>query len=213
MIEPSPTAPDGSVQRLSVYQPSHFTPGSAILCRNTAPLVAFAYSLIKRDIPCRVLGKDIGTQLASIVKKMYATTLEDLIERLNEWKTRELDRCAKEDRSPERVHDQHECLLVFINSLDENSRTISDLLARIDLLFGEAKDLDLTKLITLSTIHKAKGLEFPTVFILDFAKLQPSRFAKLPWQVQQEYNLIYVAQTRAMLNLIYINSNTWNENV
>jgi DNA helicase-2/ATP-dependent DNA helicase PcrA len=65
--------------------------------------------------------------------------------------------------------------------------------------------------VTLSTVHKAKGLEFPTVFILDFDKYMPSKYAKRPWQIVQETNLIYVAITRAMERLVYINSDSWKE--
>ena len=54
----------------------------------------------------------------------------------------------------------------------------------------------------LSTIHKAKGTEAKNVIIVNFDKM-PSRFAKLDWMQVQEQNLIYVAITRAKLNLTF----------
>jgi hypothetical protein len=50
-IEPHPDAKDGLVQSLPSYDTATFTPGSVILCRLNAPLVAFAYALIQRDVP------------------------------------------------------------------------------------------------------------------------------------------------------------------
>jgi hypothetical protein len=42
------------------------------------------------------------------------------------------------------------------------------------------------------------------VFILGMNKYMPSRYAKKDWQIQQEYNLMYVAVTRSMFELVYV---------
>jgi len=54
-------------------------------------------------------------------------------------------------------------------------------------------------------VHKAKGLEWLRVFILDRDRM-PSRWARRDWQVQQEENLIYVAYTRAKEELYFLPS-------
>lgn len=210
-IEPHPDAAEGEVLTLRQYTVETFEKGSIILCRNTAPLVAFAYALLQRDIPCKILGRDIGKQLADIVTKRRAVNLKDLIEKLNLWCSREVEAAVAADRNPERIYDQHQCLLFFINGLDDDSRTIDSLLAKIDLMFTDGTNGESASRVTLSTVHKAKGLEFPTVFILDKEKYMPSRFAKQPWQIQQEYNLIYVAITRSMDKLFYISSDCWKD--
>jgi superfamily I DNA/RNA helicase len=97
-------------------------------------------------------------------------------------------------------------LRFFVDSLDEDSRTVESLLAKIELMFTDQPEA--TRL-TLSTVHKAKGLEFETVFILDRDKYMPSRYAVQAWQKTQEQNLLYVAVTRAKLRLVYINSECW----
>lgn len=210
MITSHPDAVEGSVLRPSSYSPSDFTLPCAVLCRNTAPLVAFAYSLLRRDVPCRVLGREIGEQLAAIVKKLHAPDLTELYVRLGDWRARELSRCAITNTSPERVADQYECLMFFIQDLDSETQEISDLIAKIELMFeAPPKDSATVSHVLLSTIHRAKGLEWPKVFILDFEKYMPSRFATSPWQKRQERNLIYVAITRSMETLVYINSNQW----
>jgi len=205
-IKPSAVAGDGTVQRETEYSASAFTPHDVILCRNTAPLVAMCYALLQRSIPCRILGRDIGAQLAALVKKMRAANLEDLAEKLGKWQAREVAKCETDGRSPDRVYDQHDCIIHFINMLDEDSRSVEDVLTQIDLLFN---DQTKSAKLTLCTVHKAKGLEWRTVFILDFAKYMPSRWAKQDWQKVQEKNLIYVAITRCMDTLIYIESDKW----
>ena len=206
MITAHPSAPEGLVLHLATYSPGDFIAPCAVLCRNTAPLVSFAYSLLQRDIPCTILGRDIGAQLRKIVENMRAESLEDLETRLAAWLDRELARCDRDNVSPERICDQHACLRFFINGLDESSRTVASLLAKIDLMFTD--DTTTTNRVILATIHRVKGLEWPLVFILD-RSLIPSKYATLPWQRQQERNLLYVAITRAMQKLVYISSNCW----
>jgi ATP-dependent DNA helicase UvrD/PcrA len=207
-IESHPDAPEGEVRSLGMYTASDFPPSGVILCRNTAPLVAFAYSLLKRDVPCRILGRDIGAALASLVKKLRPINLEDFESKLQVWLDREVEKAYKEDRSPERLFDQAECLRFFVESLDEDSRTVDSLLAKIELMFTDEPNVSR---LTLSTVHKAKGLEFDTVFILDFEKYMPSKFAQQDWQRVQERNLIYVAVTRAKNTLVYIYSDGWKQ--
>lgn len=210
MITSHPDATEGAVLRPSSYSPSDFTLPCAVLCRNTAPLVAFAYSLLKRDVPCCVLGREIGEQLVAIVTKLRARDLQELVSRLDEWRVRELNRCTLTDTSPERIIDQYQCLIFFVQDLDAKAQKISDLIAKIELMFeAPPKDSATVSHVLLSTIHRAKGLEWPKVFILDFEKYMPSRFATSPWQKRQERNLIYVAITRSMETLVYINSNQW----
>jgi hypothetical protein len=209
LISPSPTAPLGSVTTLPLYTPSDFCPGSLILCRNSAPLVAHAYALLQRDVPCIILGRDIGAALITIIRKMRGAHLPDLRGKLLVWHDREVGFAEREGRDAvaERIHDQYACLIFFINSLDEDSQTIPDLITKIELMFTDDNE-NTGNRVTLATIHKAKGLEFPTVFFLD-RNLIPSRYAKQPWQKEQERNLLYVGITRAKLDLVYINSGNW----
>src|SRR5262249_55889188 len=57
--------------------------------------------------------------------------------------------------------------------------------------------------LIFSTVHKAKGLEFDTVYILK-SELMPHPAAKRGWQLDQEYNIIYVALTRAKQRLYFL---------
>jgi len=207
MITAHPDAPEGSVLSLKDYEPSDFAPSSAILCRNTAPLISFAFSLLRRDVGCRVLGREIGQGLIALIKKLNAESIDILEGRLATYLEREVRKFESKGElaSADAVRDRVECISVFLNALPENNRTVPSLCAKITSLFDDnAKGI-----LTLSTVHKSKGLEWPTVFILDFDLYMPSKYAKKPWQVIQEHNLIYVAVTRAKLDLRYIKSGAW----
>ena len=65
------------------------------------------------------------------------------------------------------------------------------------------KQNDNVNSIHLTTIHRAKGLENDTVFIL-CPSLLPSRLAHKDWEIKAEQNLIYVAYTRAKKSLNFI---------
>ena len=77
---------------------------------------------------------------------------------------------------------------------------ITDFLSEVSLLTDQDDNLtDTSERVTLMTVHAAKGLEFPVVFIVGLEEnLFPSQFAVKPSEVEEERRLLYVAITRAM---------------
>ena len=77
---------------------------------------------------------------------------------------------------------------------------ITDFLSEVSLQTDQDENLtDTTERVTLMTVHAAKGLEFPVVFIVGLEEnLFPSQFAIKPQEVEEERRLLYVAITRAM---------------
>jgi len=77
---------------------------------------------------------------------------------------------------------------------------ITDFLSEVSLQTDQDENLtDTTERVTLMTVHAAKGLEFPVVFIVGLEEnLFPSQFAVKPHEVEEERRLLYVAITRAM---------------
>jgi DNA helicase-2/ATP-dependent DNA helicase PcrA len=55
--------------------------------------------------------------------------------------------------------------------------------------------------VLLSSIHKAKGQEWPRVY---WMQTMPRFIQPQEWQQQQEMNLKYVAATRAMHELVLV---------
>ena len=76
---------------------------------------------------------------------------------------------------------------------------MTDFLSEVSLLTDQDENIaDTTERVTLMTVHAAKGLEFPVVFIVGLEEnLFPSQFAVKPSEIEEERRLLYVAITRA----------------
>jgi superfamily I DNA/RNA helicase len=179
----------------------------AILCRNTAPLITMAYTLISNGIACKVEGREIGTNLIKLATRWKIKTLDALINKLDDFQARQTAKfmSKNQEEKVEGLVDQIDCLRVVINKcLLAKKYTIADLIADVENMFGNTPEGEQPKVLTLSTVHRSKGREWLRVYILDMDKYMPSPYAKKQWQQEQEVNLIYVAITRAMRELIYV---------
>ncbi len=201
-IEYAPASPVGLVDRDVDMKDvlARLDARDAILCRNTAPLVQTAFQLIAQGRGCVVLGRDIGAGLINLIKKMKARDIETLLYRIEEYRNREVTKFMGkgEETKAERVNDNCDCIVTLVDNLEETQRTIAALIKRIEGLFS-----DVSNVLTLATVHKAKGKEWKRVGILR-PDLMPSKWARQQWQVEQEANLRYVAITRAKEELIWI---------
>lgn len=200
-LEPSETAPEGAVSRLPLEQGlKALSQHDAVLCRQTAPLVGLAFKLIAKGRGCAILGREIGKGLINLIEKQRADSIESLLDKLATYREREIARfTAKgEEQKAEGVADRCDCIETVIHNLPEDARTIGGLVRRIESLFTDSNGV-----LTLSTVHKAKGREWQTVALLE-PELMPSKWARQSWQVAQEHNLMYVAYTRAKEHLIFL---------
>lgn len=170
-------------------------PTDAVVCRNVAPLVTLAYGLMRRKVACHILGREIGTGLVKLVKSMRAKTLEGLLEKLEQYREREVAKhlAQKKEQKADAVDDRVNCVLEFVSQLDENSRTVPKLVASIEATFSNGDGS--APRLTLMSLHKSKGLEFRNVALLR-PDLLPSPWARQAHQQEQERNLEYVGGTR-----------------
>ena len=97
----------------------------------------------------------------------------------------------------------------YIASVDDYSRlnptaNLNDYLNEITL-YSDTDEMDDGNYVTLATIHAAKGLEFPTVFIcgLEDGIMPSSRAEQDGRDTEEERRLMYVAITRAK-NKLYL---------
>ena len=206
-----------------------FSPGDAILCRLTRPLVAVAFELVRNRIACRVLGRDIGAGLVALVRRVCKvarireeTGLGAFCEALAEYSAAQKLKLIQKKKWAEagRLDDQIQTVLVFMDSRevrgDGNTgltsgsdtrrgvvaeATVADLIAEIEALFEDNGGT--RRGVTLSTIHKFKGLEADRVFVLSGESCE-WRWARQDWEHVQEGNLRYVACTRAKRELRYV---------
>ena len=207
-IEAAPNAPKGTVTSLGCsWKAKQFKANDLVVCRTTAPVVGLAFTLMQARIPVRIMGKDIGAGMKSLIKRMNANSIDNLIQRLEVYTAREVEkaRAKKQDQKMEAIADKTQCIIFLIRSLKEIKRSVPGLYEVIDQLFSDPRDA-----VILSTIHKSKGLESDTVYWLNSSKC-PAAWARQPWQQQQERNLCYVATTRAKKQLILIEDSADNE--
>lgn len=183
------------------------TKDDAILCRNTKPLVELAWSLIRRGVACRVEGREIGQGLIVMAKRWKVVKLDAFKNRINTWKDREVVKYQAKDREDmiQAVEDKAETIICIIDSLmADGKHNVEDFISFVTNLFGDTKEGEAPKVLTLSTVHKSKGREWNRVYILGMNKYMPSKYAKKSWQIQQEFNLEYVGVTRTRQELVLI---------
>lgn len=196
-IEARPGAPVGEIIKLHRDDyAAQAVRGDMVICRRNAPLVSLCFDLLAAGIPAVVRGRDIAANLVTIVRKSCKrSAFEGVGTAIGEWESKEIARATKrisdKDRlgeATELIRDKAQCIRVIWSR--SKATTIDGLCKEIENMFS-----DQAAPVTLSSVHRAKGLEAKRVAILDPARLQSTR-AKLPWQIEQEENLAYVAWTR-----------------
>jgi len=210
-IEAHPTAPEGIYQQMAAQTFRELDAllldkTSAVLCRNTKPLLDIAFALIKRDIACHVEGRDIGLSLIKLMERWpRIKNLGPMSDKLREFRDREVEKLmnTKKEIQAELLADKVDCLLTIIEMMPPNSEVI-DVRAKIERLFGDTPEGRASENLTLSTIHKSKGREWNRVYWYGRNLYQPSKYAKQDWQIEQEINVFYVAATRSKSELIEV---------
>lgn len=204
-IEARPGAPEGTV-RASTRKAfiADAKEGDMVLCRRNAPLLGMCFALIAEGVSAAVKGRDIASGLVKIVEQVgrKCRRFEDFAGRLVEWGDAKKAAAAKRYKDADKaaeaceiIEDQVECIRVIQDR--SGARGPKGLITAIEDLFSDGNAS-----VTLSSIHKAKGLEAHRVALLEPEKLKSPRGRG--WQLEQEFNLAYVAYTRAMSELIEI---------
>jgi superfamily I DNA/RNA helicase len=174
-----------------------------VLCRTNAPLTSLAFKLIANKRRCFIQGKDIGAGLVRLVEKAkglsfqekVAATCEKLTEKILAFKGDIL----KADKI-EALEDKIFCIKI-LSAECESIEQFKEVTEKLFKNKGDENDH------ILSSVHKAKGLEHKHVCIYKPSKLPMILSGKKKQslkQIQQEYNLAYVAYTRSQDILEFI---------
>lgn len=178
--------PGGIIGELRHPTLSSFADNSAIICRNNAPLFHLAFQLLGAGRGVSVAGSEIGPKLIGILKKIGddRDSKAELLAKIEAWRDDKLSRAQTGQKS---IVDMANCLKLFAGF----GNTLSSAIAHAEHLFKQSGT------IKLITGHKAKGLEWDTVYHLDPHLLGTDN---------QEMNLSYVISTRAKAALYTLNS-------
>lgn len=190
----APTAEDGVVESINeVGMLDQVKVGDAILARKNAPLMGFCLALLRKGTPARIEGRDIGKALLAIVKKLNAKSVPDFLKKVKAWEERQMKRATARakgaDAKIDEISDQEQTL----TAVAEGAASVAEIESRIINLFQDT-DGNSKPAVVLSSVHKAKGLEWETVFCIQKTfRVQPGTTAG----ETEEANLTYVATTRA----------------
>jgi DNA helicase-2/ATP-dependent DNA helicase PcrA len=189
-IEAAPNAKDGIIKYIKENNfLEQAKPGDFILSRVNAPLIYYCLALLRIGVPANIQGKDVGANLAYMIKKSEKTNVIDFLKWLDEWKASETARLRAKNRDPILISDKAACL----ETLCEGARSLDEVLDNIKSLFNDGDD---SNRVILSSVHKAKGMERNRVFLLNWTLRRGLN--------QEESNIVYVAITRAKSELFVV---------
>lgn len=200
---------------------------TSFIARTNAPLASAAMNLLKNNVDFQILGRDLANELKKHIRKVtwnkpqkydiadMADTLFDYLGDLNQkWG----DKPSKQDELKE-IEQTTEALISVLEYLqetdfreDEKSRPLQtgmDFMTFIDKKLGgldpdnerdakKLKERDPKSYVTLTTSHKAKGLEWDKVFVMKPDEFSPNKpNIRTQEEADQENNAWFVALSRA----------------
>lgn len=179
-----------------------------ILCRTNAPLISYAMRLLRMRKPVRIQGREFGRELIDLVKRLANATdsegkrqIADMLYLLDDYYVEQMERLQRRKFNSEAMQIALTDKVQSIKALLEDSGSVEETIRDIETLFDDSR----TDCILFSSIHRAKGLEANRVFFLKHDTC-PHPMAKTDWQRAQEWNLRYVALTRAKNVLVLVKS-------
>lgn len=183
-------------QGISLFEALSSTDEIPVTKRARTSLENFAAMIF--DLLNDIEGKDVLSLIESVIKQ---TGYGDM-----------LDKEAEHDPQGEsRKENVGEFLSVAKDYMDSNpDGNLQDFLENVALVSDVDDFENSDSKVTLMTLHAAKGLEFPVVFLtgLDEGLFPHSRTLLDPSQVEEERRLAYVGITRAERQLYVTNATT-----
>lgn len=195
---PMETLPTAKVGSVGVGYTSDAKTGEAIICRNNLPLIETFIDLSLTNKRAKILGKDLGEELKSMLS--YCDNLSDLDSILSSLYDKLKSKGVENPRGTEEYAQKVEKVDI-LKKIHNFTGSFAKTNSLIDKMFSYNED---SNHINLMTCHASKGLEFENVYLLQ-PELMPSKFAHTDFAKYQEKCLKFVAITRAKNNLYYCN--------
>jgi DNA helicase II / ATP-dependent DNA helicase PcrA len=216
-IEASPTAIEGYVTDIPMDMlRSHMNVGDTILSRKNAPLIELFMSFLGYGIPVTMQGRELGEKLIRFIQKSKAKTANELIEYTKNWAKEEVEKRTKKNSNArvDHIEDHLKCIEILCN----NGSNVDSIVSNVRKLMSAPEG----NYVLLSTVHRAKGLEWDRVFLLhdtfpanwsywmqyarrgNAREWADSKAKQVRAEQIEERNLMYVAITRSKRELIYV---------
>lgn len=209
-IEAHPKASGGTITQIEENElDKSLKTGDMVLSRKTAPLVSLCIKLIARGIAATVKGKAIGDQIKEDLKaigKIRGFSYGEFNQAIKIYRAAKIARYKGKDNEEQLIETLNDKLMALetIYRSNPQATSIAGLETYIDNLFSDDRSP-----ITLSTCHRAKGLENERIFIIKPEDLPMTWRNQLDWQKEQENNLLYVALTRSKSELFIVGHPSW----
>ena len=171
----------------------------------------------KSEVSTRVINSlktmitciDIARDEINKNEEVFSKTLEDMI-----WQLGYMEYLKNEDDGDERIENVKALFEDIRHYLKSNPEsTFDEYLQNIALLSSQDEMMD-GDFVTLMTVHTAKGLEYPVIFVVRFNQgIFPNQRAMLEGgylAIEEERRLAYVAMTRAKQKLYLTLSNDYS---
>lgn len=189
-IEAAPNAIEGRVSTIeaeNIY--NDLMPGDAFLSRLNYPLIKGCFGLVARGKRANIQGRDLANRLIWRINCWQPSAIEDLRKSIVNWHGEITLRLLDAGRKSTVIDDEAKSLLEFTR----HASNISEVHKTILNFFSDEID---NSLIKLSSVHRAKGLEWDNVYMLNNT-FHPERGG-------EEENIHYVALTRTKENLTFV---------
>lgn len=183
-----------------------------ILSRKNGVLFQEFFRLLANGHRVKIAGNDIAKSLISLVSAVesrnnkpdrFAENLEEYIDsqicKLRDKADKKPEKTSEIEQLIDNLRDKQSAMITITKSISFSS---------LGILKEKIKEIcdikDESIKTTLSSIHRAKGLEANTVFILDYCSLPMKWKKQTAEQAIQETNLKYVALTRTKEKLFLV---------
>lgn len=173
-----------------------------VLCRTTDELVSAQIEFTRQGRQSKVRGRDFSTGLVIVINKVSQGNrnldIKSFILALAEYELQRMEQLTRLRRESEILTLTDRCR--SIRALADETNRVEDLYRRIKEIFTDEPHDG----IDLMTIHKSKGLQSKSVWILRPDLLPHPRATERQWMLEEENRLKYVAITRATESLHWV---------